>query len=425
LKAEISDIGRVIASMTGAQHAAIADRLLRTHLPERATVLGMSVREADVQLRLDGAGHGLMDTTHFDTVRFPPPDWALQAFTAAACDGTAAYTAYRGSSDVLRSCADSVSGLLGIELDPSRNLALTTGTQGALFATLSALINEGDVVALTDPEYLFVERMLRFLGAQVLRVGLVDGPDGPQVNLAELEGLARQGIRLFMTSNPHNPTGAVFTAETLHGVAALAVEHDFAVFVDELYCRLVYGSAPFTHIAALPGMAERTITSLGGSKTESLSGYRIGLVVAPAEIIDAVEQVLAICCLRAPAYSQHVLAHWLVDDHDFVARRVEELHALQAMTVSALRTVPGLTVTAGAGTAYVWPDVSALGLTDVEIAKTLQTRAGVVISPGYQFGPSGIGHFRTCYARDEAEWERALDGIVATLTAAHGNEGSR
>jgi aspartate/methionine/tyrosine aminotransferase len=408
--------------MTDARHPVIADRLLRTHLPERASVLGMSVRDADVQLRLDGTGHGLLDTTHFDTVRFPAPDWALQAFTTAAADGNTADTAYRGSSDVLRICARSVSGLLGIDVDPDRNLALTTGTQGALFATLSAVINEGDVVALADPEYLFVERMLRFLGAQVVRVGLVDGPEGPQLDIAELERLAREGIRLFMMSNPHNPTGAVFTAENLRGVARLAVAHDFMVFVDELYCRLVYGSTPFTHLAALPGMAERTITSLGGSKTESLSGYRIGLVVAPAAVIDAVEQVLAICCLRAPAYSQRVLAHWLVDDHDFVARRVEELHALQTMTVAALRTVPGLTVAAGAGTAYVWPDVSALGLTDVEVAKALQQQARVVISPGYQFGPNGIGHFRTCYARDEAEWEQALDRMVAALNAAGRDE---
>lgn len=410
----------MIASRTGVT----ADRLLRTHLPERASVLGMSVRDADVQLRLDGAGHGLMDTTHFDTVRFPPPDWALSAFTAAAADGGAAYTAYRGSDQVLGTLARSVSGLLGIDLDPHRNLALTTGTQGALFATLSAVINEGDVVALTDPEYLFVERMLRFLGATVVRVKLIDGPDGPQLDLDALEAVARQGIRMFMTSNPHNPTGAVFTAETLDGVARLAIDHDFLVFVDELYCRLIYGPTPFTHLAVLPGMAERTITSLGGSKTESLSGYRIGLVVAPGDIIDAVEQVLAICCLRAPAYSQHVLAHWLVDDHDFVARRVEELRALQSMTVAALRTVPGLAVTAGAGTAYVWPDVSALGLTDVQVARSLQRGAGVVVSPGYQFGPSGIGHFRTCYARDEIEWEQALERMVDALGAAR-TDGAR
>ena len=75
-------------------------RLRRTHLPERAPLIGMSVREADLSLRLDGAGHGLLDTTHFDTVRFPPPAWALPTFAAAADDGEQAYTAYRGNAEV-------------------------------------------------------------------------------------------------------------------------------------------------------------------------------------------------------------------------------------------------------------------------------------------------------------------------------------
>lgn len=390
-------------------------RLRATHLPERARYIGTSVREADLGLRLDGAGHGLLDTTHFDTVRFPPPDWALETFTRAAGDGELAYTAYRGDDAVRRACAGPVSELLGVEVDPGRNLVLTAGTQSGLFTTLSALVDDGDTVALADPEYLFVERMLRFLGANVVRVGMIDGPDGPQLDLDALEEVARDGVKLLLTSNPNNPTGSVYTEATVRGLAGLAVRHDFLVVVDELYCRLVYPGVPFFHLAAQPGMAERTVTMLGGSKTESLSGYRIGVVVAPAEIVDAIEQVMAMTCLRAPAYAQHLLTHWLVDDQEFVRRRVEELRAIRDLTVERLRQVEGLVVRPGNGTAYLWPDVSALGLSDVAVAGLLQREAGVVVSPGYQFGPSGIGRFRVCYARDEARWESALDRMVKAL----------
>lgn len=402
-----------------------SERLRRTHLPERAATLGVSVREADRQLHLDGAGHGLLDTTHFDTVRFPPPDWAVTAFAEAAADGATAYTAYRGDGEVRRTCAASVSALLGCEVDPERNIALTTGTQGGLFSTLSALVDEGDVVALTDPDYLFVERMLRFLGARVVRIGMVDGPYGPQLDVDALDRAARDGISLLLTSNPNNPTGGVYDAATVAGIAEAAQRYDFMVVVDELYCRLRYDDAPFHHLAALPGMADRTITLLGGSKTESLSGFRVAVVVGPAPVIDAVDQVLAICCLRAPAYAQHVLTRWLVDDHDFVAWRVAELHALRDLTVRRLAEVDGLVIRPGAGTAYVWPDVSALGLSDVAVARVLQQEAGVIVSPGYQFGPSGQGHFRICYARDEIEWAAALDRIVSTLNgvARTGNVG--
>lgn len=401
--------------MNLSERAVESQRLQRTHLPERREQLGMTVREADLSLGLNGAGGGLLDTTHFDTVRFPPPDWAVSTFAAAAADGTMAYTAYRGSDEVRRVCARSVSGLMGVDIDPSRNIAITAGTQSALFAVLSAVVDEGDVVVLADPEYLFVERMLAFLGAEVRRLPFVSTTSGLQPDLDQLDQHGSAGIKLFITSNPNNPTGTVLSPESVARLAQLAVRDDFLVLIDELYARLVYDDVPYTHLAAQPGMADRTITLLGGSKTESLSGYRVGVVVSSAPVIDAVEQTLAMLCLRAPAYAQHVLTKWLVDDGDFVAKRVSELHDIQRSTIEQLLTVPGLVVAAGSGTAYLWPDVSGLGISGLEAARVLQEKAGVVVSPGYQFGPSGINHFRICYARDEREWAAALERMTAAL----------
>lgn len=367
---------------------------------------------------MNGAGHGLLDTTHFDTVRFAPPEWALPTFAAAANDGEQAYTAYRGNGEVRRVCARSISGLMGIDIDPELNLAMTTGTQGGLFAVLSALVDEGDVVVLVDPEYLFVERMLRFLGAEVVRLPMVQSAAGPQLDLDVLETISSIGIKLLLTSNPNNPTGSVFSRETIARLARIAVRDDFLVVIDQLYCRLVFDERAFTHLAAEPGMAERTVTLLGGSKTESLSGYRVGVLVASPPVIDAVEQMLALLSLRAPAYAQHVMTKWLVDDHDFVAERVLELQHIQHTTIQHLLAVPGLILQPTAGTAYLWPDVSALGLTDIEVARVLQDEAAVVVSPGYQFGPSGLGHFRICYAREESSWDKALKRMTVALTTA-------
>ena len=369
-----------------------------------------------MELRLDGAAHGLIDTTHFDVTRFPPPDWALPAFVSAAESGAAAYTAYRGGPDVRGRCADAISALLGVDVDPERNLILTTGTQGGLFAVLSALVDAGDRVALTDPEYLFAERILRFLGAEVVRIPLTAG-GGPGVDLQQLEDAAIRGIRLFLTSNPNNPTGVVYSDDTVKGISRLAAAHDFLVVVDELYCRLVYDETPFTHLAAEPDMGTRTVTLLGGSKTESLTGYRVGAVVADAEIVDAIEQVIAFSALRAPAYSQHVLTGWLHEDDDFVRERVRQLRIMQRHATDRLRSIPGISVEPGAGTAYLWPDVSGLGLTSLDAGR-LCYEAGVVVSPGYQFGPSGKTRFRMCFAQGEARLDAALDRITAALADA-------
>ena len=369
-----------------------------------------------MELRLDGASHGLIDTTHFDVTRFPPPDWALPAFVSAAESGAAAYTAYRGGPDVRGRCADAIAALLGVDVDPERNLILTTGTQGGLFAVLSALVDAGDRVALTDPEYLFAERILRFLGAEVVRIPLTAG-GGPGVDLQQLEDAAIRGIRLFLTSNPNNPTGIVYSDDTVKGISRLAAAHDFLVVVDELYCRLVYDETPFTHLAAEPDMGTRTVTLLGGSKTESLTGYRVGAVAADAEIADAIEQVIAFSALRAPAYSQHVLTGWLHEDDDFVRERVRQLRIMQRHATDRLRSIPGISVEPGAGTAYLWPDVSGLGLTSLDAGRLFYD-AGVVVSPGYQFGPSGKTRFRMCFAQGEARLDAALDRITAALADA-------
>jgi aspartate/methionine/tyrosine aminotransferase len=389
-------------------------RLLGTHFLDGAAELPISGRQADLELRLDGAAHGLIDTTHFDVTRFPPPDWALPAFERAAGSGAAAYTAYRGDSGIRHQCAEAISALLSVSVDAERNLVLTTGTQGGLFAVLSALVDVGDRVALTDPEYLFAERILRFLGAEVIRIPLQAGGAEPQVDLRQLEDAAAGGIRLFLTSNPNNPTGTVYSGETIQGIARLALQHDFLVVVDELYCRLVYDETHFAHVAREPGMDTRAVTLLGGSKTESLTGYRIGAVVASAEIVDAVEQVVAFSALRAPAYSQHVLTGWLRDDENFVRERVRQLRLLQRQATERLRSVPGVCVEPGAGTAYLWPDVSGLGLTSLDAVRLIYD-AGVVVSPGYQFGPSGKTRFRMCFAQDEARLDAALDRITAAL----------
>ncbi|MFK0297502.1 aminotransferase class I/II-fold pyridoxal phosphate-dependent enzyme, partial [Streptomyces sp. NPDC090442] len=361
-----------------------------------------------------GASAVVLDTTHFDTVRFPPPPWALEAFTGAARQGELAYTPYRGEASVRRQVAESAGRMLGVPVDPERELVLTPGTQAALFAALAATAEEGGTVALPDPEYLFDERIINFLGATTTRIPLRLLPGGPELDLDALDEAGRAGARILLLSHPNNPTGAVFSPTVISGIAAVAERHGMTVIVDQLYARLVY-DGPLPHLAAQPALAGRCVTLLGPSKTESLSGYRTGIVIAPPHLADAIEDVLALTALRAPAYAQHILTSWMRDDEPWVQERVRDLHALRDMTVQRLREVDYLTLTPQAGTAYLFPDISPLQLPDHTVATRLVRDARVLISPGYQFGPAGQGHFRLCYARDEQQWSAALDRMVTVL----------
>lgn len=392
-------------------------RISRLHLPERKADIGMSLREGERALEINSATlSNLTDLTYADTVRFPAPDWAIAAFTKAATAGGLSYTAYRGARAIRSVVAANVSAFMGIEVEPDRHLMLTPGSQAALYAALSSVVEEGDAVAIMDPDYLTNERMLRYLAARPIRIPLLweEGGDDT-IDFDALEAAFKGGAKAFLFSNPNNPTGTVHPPAVVERLAELAIRYNVFVIADQLYSRLIYDNRPYRHIASIPGMAERTVTLLGPSKTESMSGYRLGLAVGPAGIIDRMEDLQSITALRAPAYAQHTLVHWLADDKELVAQRVQEYQALRDTVARRLRQTNFLTVVPSGGTSYIFPRVVGIDASDKDIALTLQNKAGVIINPGFQSGPRGVGHFRICFAQEEKVLESCLERIVSAL----------
>ena len=386
-------------------------RIKELELPGRAGV--NSARQADLNL-LKIAPKGFLDATHFDTVRFPPPPWALKVFNEAANNGDYAYSPYRGNKDVLETLAGSLTRFMDTEIS-IQNIILAPGTQAGLFIALSAIAEQGTRVALMSPDYLFSARILRFLGADIGYIPIHESSISPTPDLTALEDEFTKGTRILVFSNPNNPTGYVYSENQLNLIAGLVNKYDVTVVIDSLYSRLLHNNQTYTHLASLPGMQERVITLLGPSKTESLSGYRLGVVIGPVDLMPRLENVLSVIALRAPGYSQHLLSHWLTKDEDWINGLLKTFTNLREMTIKSFRKLPWLKIEPQGGTAYAWPDVSALGMPDEEVAKYLLKDASVLVSPGYQFGVQEQGHFRVCYARDENQWSNALDRIAAVL----------
>ena len=393
----------------------IPNRIRNIALPEWQPALGQSLRDAERELERVQYGGELLDLTYANTHRFPPPPRVLSDFVAAASGGGMTYTPYRGDERVRSAVAESLSAFLGIDIDPHSELILTPGSQTALFVAMSATV--GGAVALVDPDYMSDEKLLRFLGARIQHVPLLwgDFSQPPSIDLEMLEAAFREGASTLVFSNPNNPTGMVLPPDVVRKIAELVRSFDATVIVDELYSRLVYDEIPFAHLIAEEGMADRCITLLGPSKTESMSGYRVGVAVGPSELIDRMEDVLGVTVLRAPAYAQHVLTNWLSDDHPFVASRVRDYQKLRDHTVETLNASGLVRVRPAGGTAYLFPDASAVGCDEQTVAKALKSDAGLLVNPGYQFGPRGARHFRICFAQDEAIWDQALERMVSTL----------
>jgi aspartate/methionine/tyrosine aminotransferase len=385
----------------------------RLAVPELEPILGVSLREAERELAHTPLPQGyFLDATYADTHRFPPPAWALPTFTQAAGGEGMTYTPYRGDDGVRAAVAANVESVLGISPTDPSEVILTPGTQGALFITLASLIEPGDVVILPDPDYLSTERTLRYFGAEVVRIPIVYPRDGrPVLDADKLSAAAQRKPKLMVFSHPNNPTGMIYADSTLAQITSLAHEHNFYVLADQLYCRLVYDNEPFTHIANLDGMRDRTITLLGPSKTESLSGYRVGVAVGPAGLVDLMEEVQSCTALRAPSYAQHLLARWLADDQDFVKSRIPEYQALRDTTVERINASSVMRVRSVYGSAYVFPEII-VDATEQEVSIALKRDAGIVVNPGYQSGLAGCGHIRLCFAQDEKVWDDALDRIL-------------
>lgn len=395
----------------------LSSRMNQLAMVVRDEALGRSMLAAERRLSaLADARDGLVSLTHADTVAFPPPAGAARRYADAVTMGLNPFADFLGNVDVRDILAPRVSAFLGVDVESRTELVLTAGTQNALFAVMTALVDRGDKVLLSDPDYMTLEKTLRFLEADVILL-----PARPsethgawRMSLDDIEAGFRAGARLLVFSNPCNPTGTTYDADFLSAVARLCVEYDSYVLVDELYSRLVYEPG-YTHLAAFPGMRGRCITTLGTSKTESMSGFRVGALVAPPEIVAVLQEVFEITALRASVYAQTALLGWLGPDDDAIAERVEIMRQLRDLTVERLREVPGLEVASPGGSAYLFPRIDT-DLDDFEVAEQLVEDAGVLVFPGLCFGPSGQGSFRLCFAQDPVAWPAILDRVACTLT---------
>jgi len=392
-------------------------RIRQLRIEERQPLPGVSVVGAERRLDFLSAGDGLINATYADTRRFPPYPQVITDFVSAATAGGLSYTPYRGDPAVRDGLAAAIGGFLGVGVDPARELLVTPGTQAGLFLAVGSIVADGDRVIVIDPDYLANERIVRFFGGVVDPVPLLWSEGTGSLDQGSLASAIRRGPRLIMLSNPNNPTGAVYDRDTLERVADAARRAGAYVLVDELYARLLYDGRTIDHLLTFDGMRERCITLLGPSKTESMSGYRVGAAVGPPAVVEAMEDLLSISALRAPAYAQRAMSSWLRADQAFVVERVREYQRLRDLTAAALSRIDGVSVQTAGGTAYLFPRVGDGSVGDQRIAEALLNEAGVIVNPGYQFGSAGQGHFRLCFAQDEASWLPALDRIGAALRA--------
>lgn len=358
-----------------------------------------------------------VDFSHGDVNEsaFPPTPGALEEFVAGVRrGGSQAYTEYRGDAGIRALVADRLASFTGQPISAADELIVTPGTQGALFLALGATVMPGDRVAIVRPDYFANRKLVDFLGGEVVPVRLdyLSHSDGAGLDLEELEDAFRSGVRTFLFSNPNNPTGVIYSPEEIRQIAELASEYGVTVIVDQLYSRLVYDGREFTHLRASEVAPENVVTIMGPSKTESLSGYRLGVAFGAARIIDRMEKLQAIVSLRAPGYSQAVLRTWFAEPAGWMEERTRLHQAIRDDLVAVFRGVPGIAVRVPEAGSYLFPKLPALTLPLKSFVKALRVQANVVVTPGTEFSPDATDSIRLNFSQNHEAAVGAAERIA-------------
>jgi aspartate/methionine/tyrosine aminotransferase len=381
---------------------------------------GQEVRQADRgtggQLRGEPIAGTPVDFSHGDVNAnaFPPAPGALDAFIAGERrGGSQAYTEYRGGAALREEVARKLSAFTGHPIAAGDELIITPGTQGALFLALGATVNTGDRVAIVRPDYFANRKLVSFLGAEVVPIGLdyLGTTDRAGLDLGQLEAAFKSGVRTFLFSNPGNPTGVIYSPDEIRAIAALAERYGATVIADQLYARLIYDGRPFTHLAASGISPERVLTIMGPSKTESLSGYRLGVAFGARHLIERAEKLQAIVSLRAPGYSQAVLATWFEEPAGWLAERTRQHQAIRDDLVAAFRKIPGVRVRPTEGGSYLFPKLPPLSLPLHDFVTALRVQASVIVTPGTEFSPDETSSIRLNFSQNHAAAVQAVERI--------------
>jgi len=308
------------------------------------------------------------------------------------------YTPHEGELEVRQVVSEFLKKEKGLDIDPLSQIIVTPGTQMGIFSAMASILDSGDEVLLADPDYSCVEPVARLFDANVVPMPLAKREGQFSFDVRALQERVTKKTKLLVFSNPNNPTGYLYTKEELKLIADLAQDYDFYVLADELYGRLVYDGRTQHSLASLPGMMERTVTLMGVSKTESMQGFRAGFLFASREVTKAIRDIVRYAMQRAPYYAQRGLMTILREPKDFADERVKVHQHKRDLIVQELSKVVGIKCNKPAGTSYIFPDVTGLGLSSQEFCEQLLKTQRISVSPGFNFGRQGEGHFRLCFA---------------------------
>ena len=375
-------------------------------------------KAAALDLRGEPLPGPAVDFSHGDVDAHVPTPGSIEVFNAGFQEGgRQAYTPYRGRKEILQDVAAKLSAFTGAPVDPDSELILTPGTQGALFLAMGANMMPGDKVAIVEPDYFANRKMVEFFGGEMIPVQMryEEASDGSGIDLAGLEAAFQAGARLFLFSNPNNPVGCIYSRDEILSIARLAKQYGATLIVDELYSRQVYPGTAYTHLRAQKEVPDNLITILGPSKTESLSGFRLGAAFGTAAAVERMEKLQAIMALRCSGYNQAVFKTWFSEPEGFMEARVRAHQEIRDEILALIEKTPGVSARPTEGGSYLFVKIPELEVSLHQFIRIVRELANVTVTPGTEFGPQFLHEFRINFSQNKEKALSALTRLFAVM----------
>jgi len=347
---------------------------------------------------------------------FSTPEHIVEAASAAVLDPrNHRYTPAAGLPELREAIVAKTQRDSGLEVTPAQ-VVVTNGGKQAVYQSFAALLNPGDEALLPAPYWTTYPEVVKLAGGVPVEV-FAGADQGYRVTVEQLEAARTPRTKVLLFVSPSNPTGAVYSDEQTKAIGEWALEHGIWVITDEIYQNLVYGSVEraLSIVEAVPELAQQTILVNGVAKTYAMTGWRVGWMVGPADVIKGAANLQSHLSSNVSNISQRAAIAALTGTQEPVERMRQAFDRRRTLIVEELNRIPGVVTPTPEGAFYVYPDVTGLlgrewgGVTptnSLELADLILEQAEVAAVPGEAFGPSGF--LRLSYALGD---EPLLEGI--------------
>ena len=344
---------------------------------------------------------------------FDPPEFIMKRLAEVATAGPHQYTPTWGAANYRAAVAEKVGKFMGLPINPDENVLGTVGSTEAMMATLMAITNPGDKIVIFSPYFENYAAQSIFNSVEPVFVPL--NPPAFTFDADKLEEAFKDPkTKAMILCNPSNPSGRVFTKDELQTIADLAIKYDVIIITDAVYEHIIFEPHKHTYIAALPGMWERTICCSSLSKTYSITGWRLGYIVADKPLMDRCKKVHDFLTVCAPSPLQEAVIPGLKAPMSYYKELQDHYTHMRDIFVGGLKDL-GFTFTEPEGSYFMMVDISdfSKGKSDVEFCEELARKVGVAAVPGSSFFNEDVNHLaRFHFAKKDETLYEALNRLA-------------